>query len=288
MVVEMDASGVKVRTVTDTNGYFRFTGLSAGRVILNLVLEKGGLPTNPNVVANLTGHNNIEVELGFFPPAPKAEGWQSYPALAVPEAVPAGLASVELRASTAKASPGQAVDLSLEVTNRHSAALKDVTLTLSLPETLLLGIVETTQGTINIAQPEAGQPAHPPGRTSALPSSGAKITVNIGSLAPGQTVFIKAQTQVSAAAPELTIQLQAELTYEGGSVQSNVATIALAKGAGEAVLAPTSTPVFAAPSVPAARMPVTGSYVPFIPGFALWLVGMALGLLLFLSRGINR
>ncbi|MGQ9626080.1 MAG: hypothetical protein ACUVV0_04140, partial [Anaerolineae bacterium] len=168
-----------------------------------------------------------------------------------------------------------------------SAALKDVTLTLSLPDTLLLGIVETTQGTINIAQPEAEQPAHPPGRTSALPSSGAKITVNIGSLAPGQTVFIKAQTQVSAAAPEPTIQLQAELTYEGGSVQSNVATITLVEK-GEAVLAPTSTPVFAAPSVPAARMPVTGSYVPFIPGFALWLVGMALGLLLFLSRGINR
>jgi hypothetical protein len=74
MVVEIDASGWKDRTVTDDNGFYYFHGLSWGRAILNLVLEDGGLPTNPNAVASLTGHNEIRVDLGFFPPAPNPVG----------------------------------------------------------------------------------------------------------------------------------------------------------------------------------------------------------------------
>lgn len=69
MVVEIDASGWKDRTVTDDNGFYYFHGLSWGRALLNLVLEDGGLPTNPNAVVSLTGHNEVRVDLGFFPPA---------------------------------------------------------------------------------------------------------------------------------------------------------------------------------------------------------------------------
>ncbi len=72
IVVEIDASGWKDRTVTDDNGFYYFHGLSAGRAILNLALEGGGLPTNPNAVVSLTGHNEVRVELGFFPPGPTA------------------------------------------------------------------------------------------------------------------------------------------------------------------------------------------------------------------------
>ncbi len=70
MVVEIDASGWKDRTTTDSNGYYYFHGLCQGRAIVNLALEEGGLPTNPNAVAELTGYNEVRIDLGFFPPAP--------------------------------------------------------------------------------------------------------------------------------------------------------------------------------------------------------------------------
>ena len=264
-LVEIGNSGWKNQMPADSNGYFYFGGLCEGIAYVKVLVPEGGLPTHPNAEAVLDGQNQVQVDLGYFPPAPQAEflgGEESAPSptpitIAVPQVGPTVLIvprSTPETASSSKPIPvlkreaegvtvklsaprtvraGMAGQVAISVKNGGPGKAANTVVTLPLSADLMLQEADTSRGALKV------QPASQTSETKILSLSNAgksrdsDLVVNVGTLAPQEAALIVTKISFKESiSPGAQAQLQAEVMTEGKSYTSEAIGLTLEETGG--------------------------------------------------------
>jgi hypothetical protein len=252
VTVEIGASGWKSQAVADSNGHYSFGGLCEGMAYVKLLLPEGSLPTNPNAEAVLDGKNVIQVDLGFFPPAPTMQAEistgepapvVSIPVPAAPQILPAqepvllaqptaeGI-SVEVSAPGAVRA-GLAAKVTISVKNTGRLQVGGVEVLLSLPSDAVLEEANTSRGALKLAVARPGGWLKPGGLNIPLRAQDNSLVVQVGTLAAGEVAVISAQLKFKDnAALGVRTDLRAEVRTEGKSYLSQVIPLTLKETGG--------------------------------------------------------
>ncbi len=185
---------------------------------------------------------------------------------------------ITVEASRRTAAPGDPLIVIIRVTNIYAQDMRNVFVTIPIVDPLIVEQVTTTQGVVTVTlETTAGliAPAQVPSQFSSgssskvrglsaplrSPGGGSIVTANLGTIAPGREAVINIKGLVRHdASPGTTVYLQSRLTYDGTTIDSNVATIYLPH---------TWLPTTGAPGIPWALLALLLFWVTFLSYVAL-------------------
>ncbi len=165
-------------------------------------------------------------------------------------------ALITVEASRYTAAPGDPVTFIVRVTNIMGTEIRNAFVTVPMLDPLIVEQATATQGTVTVTLgipagciipfPMTNAPWEPPQRTKELSALardlGSTVWAALGTIAPNREAVINIRTLIRHdASPDTTIQVQAELTFDGEVAYSNVATVYLPQ---------TWLPVTGQPNVP--------------------------------------
>ncbi|MEM7028593.1 MAG: hypothetical protein AAF629_03285 [Chloroflexota bacterium] len=181
ITVVLDGGGWQVETMTDSNGFYQFSGLGASQAVLNLRLPSGTTPLMKDWPV-FTGNPIYEdVNLGFY--------WGDTSPMPV---------TLSVTPDNVRVPINQRVPLQFKINNRSGGIASNSRVDIQLPNNLTVQNVTSTQGEID--------------------SSGQRIWVDLGTVVDQSTVNITLQARFTQSVLPQEGTIRTTFTYDEAPV----------------------------------------------------------------------